>query len=270
MFDGNPKQYPNLVRFLNHFTRLKIGNQLRFPKETAGRVIAGVGLIALALPLVGLSSLSIVLGVVLAGAGIGLMFGRRVELTPEDEFMLSAQKVAATMQQCLVKRRLHRDLDNASLMLLEESCRHWARVQQAFQTSFWDAKTLPLHYQTVREQSLKASDRSMGEVMMLFQDQLPSQVVSRSPMDFVEEAVEKFVKPTKGDTRFAGPAFEPTRKIAEKLRTLADEAENVALETAQDPLVAPEIQPGTALDSSIGELRTIRQAEDELRQNLRG
>ena len=43
-----------------------------------------------------------------------------------------------------------------------------------------------------------------------------------------------------------------------------------SLSKREADVVVPQATPGTSLDLSLGELHTIRQAEDELRQNLSG
>ena len=65
-------------------------------------------------------------------------------------------------------------------------------------------------------------------------------------------------------------AFAPVREIAEKLRALAQETERMSHEARMDVDVPPVASPTRSLDQTLSELRSIRQAEDELRENLRG
>ncbi len=270
MFEGNPRQYPNLVRYLSHVSRRSVREidqgQLAPFLMLFGAValVIGVGLhISSALFIL------VMLAVAVVGWLVLVRQMRRKPRTQEEMFARQVREAGSTMQQCLEKRRLHRDLDSGSLMLLEECARYWSRIHQTLASANWDGADIPLLYRSTRDHALRAADDAMGELAIMFREQLPDQIKSRPPLDFVEEAVEKYVLPERREV-FVSPAFQPARKVADKLRTLALEAENVSARAMQDASTRSIIEPGQALDASIGEMRSISRAEDELRQNLTG
>ncbi len=267
MFTDKSRQYPHLTQYLNVASRQRTANAVPVSSADALAIgscaISGV-LLALMNPL--FAPIPIV--------GAFLYWTQREGRSRDKEKMsegerrrLEARPVVESLQSMIANRRLHRDLDTASLLVLEECARHWSRARATLASPFWTSPDLPVHYRTARETALGAVEGAMDEAMLLYRDYVPEQVGRRPAMDYVEEALEDFV--FKGP-RAAAPvpgALEPARQIAEKLRTLAAEAERAAQEAGN---AIPQAAPGSALDLSLGELRTIRQAEDELRQNLRG
>jgi hypothetical protein len=270
MFDGKLKNYPNLAQYLRQEVRQRHGS--RTEAEVALGVAAAAAFVALGvLTLFFGSILVLFLGFAAMAAGFPPLAKKlRKPKTPEEMRAVEAQSVARVMLECDEKRRLHRDLDPASLELLEECARHWSRATATLDSSFWKGDELPLHYRAAREQARHAVQESMHEVMLLYRDFLPDQVTSRAPLDFVDEALTEYVfkKPNQG--RFPPRAFEPVRSIADKLRMVADEVEVLSQEAIHDVGIPAPLEPGRALDATLGELRSIRQAEDELRQNLQG
>jgi len=269
MFANKARQYPNLVTYLHHVAQRKV-------ETPAGRlsVAAGVGLASswAAVATVGALTHAAWLAIPATVVALGLAGAMRDKpraLDAPDQLRLDAQETATVMRECLERRRLHRDLDTASLTLLEECARHWHRVNQVFSSPFWQDGLLPVHYHAARDQALRSAEAAMDEVMVLYRPCLPSEVKGRDAMDYVEEALEQYV--FRGGTQGnVPPAFVPAREIAEKLRDLANEAERISDDLRHDPSVAAQTAPGGTLDLSLGELRAIREAEEELRQNLRG
>lgn len=269
MFDGGAKQFPHLTRFLQRFLSRRFAPPTEWSAAKIGFIALAVIAVNVALGIGRIEAAAVGLIAVVAGAVFVFGRGSRREPTPEQRFMMEAQAAASVMDQCIQKRRLHRDLDAGSLTLLEECARNWQRVQTTFSSGYWDGEDLPLHYRTAKEQALKAVDSGMAEVVLMYRECLPEVVKGRDAMDFVEEAVEKYVLKEPRNPGFPPPVFDKARKVAEKMRQLATEAEDLA-RTAETDMPAAGSLPGSALDLSIGELRSIRTAEDELRQNLGG
>ncbi|AIE84165.1 hypothetical protein [Fimbriimonas ginsengisoli] len=267
-FEDPSKRYPNLVQALNVLGR----RRFLLEEDRATNVIV---LSSVAAFFGGWALSGSVLWPLFAGCVvllIGSIFKSRSRKPPPvvDERAIEATEIAKRMGMMLTKRRLHRDLDEGSLMLLEECARHWARARAALEGPFWTAGQVPAHYQSVRTLALSALDQSMDEVMLHYRDWVPDEVPNRHALDYVDEALEQFTMKGSKRANFPPAAFGPVRVIADKLRHLGDEAESLAREARVDPEVAAEVAPGRSLDQTLSELRQIREAEDELRQNLRG
>ncbi len=267
MFDGKPQQYPHLVRFLNHFSRRSIGYR---PLPVAPFFVFMAMVWAILFGLILQHPFIALLAFPLGVAGIILSSrSKKRELTADEQFLMEGQDVARIMSQCIEKRRLHRDLDSASMTLMEESARHYWRVHENFNAPYWTSNQLPLQYQSIRQQALLASDKGMSEIMLMFRDYLPQQVNNRHVVDYVDEALEKYAFKRPANS-FLPTTFKAARDVAEKIHTLADETVEITKKADLPLEKLPDVNPGSALDSSIGELRTLRQAEDELQEHLRG
>ncbi|MGV3614596.1 MAG: hypothetical protein ACO1SV_04590 [Fimbriimonas sp.] len=269
MFGGKARQYPNLVSYLHHASRQPERVAGRLPLSTAVGLTSGWGVFAIGATLLHQPALAVPAAFLTFGMGVLYSRTNRPAPSPRDRRREEAREVGDIMRRCLDLRRLHRDLDEGSLTLLEECSRHWARIYGVFGSGFWSDEHLPTAYAAAREQALNAADEAMEDVLILYRPCLPAEVKGRMAIDYVEEALEQYV--FKGQTG-VGPspaAFGPARQIAEKLRDLANEAERIASDLHRERVTAPTGVSGS-LEASLGELRAIRQAEDELRQNLRG
>jgi hypothetical protein len=71
------------------------------------------------------------------------------------------------------------------------------------------------------------------------------------------------------NTRHMSPFFDQAVGLVDQLKSLADEAEAVSRQLVTDPNLGAQGRPGAALEATLAELKQIRQAEDELRQDLR-
>lgn len=269
MFGGKARQYPNLVTYLHHVVRAPAPTVGKLPLPAALGFASVWGVFTAGATLMHQPGLAIPAALLTFGLSALYSRGQRTEPSPRDQRRDEAREVGLIMQRCLELRRLHRDLDENSLFLLEECARHWARVYAVFGSGFWTEPNLPNAYGTARQQALAAADEGMEDVLILYRPILPSQVSGRQAIDYVEEALENYV--FRGQTPGGQPpaAFHHARQIAEKLRDLADEAERIASDLHRERLTSPTATSGS-LDASLGELRAIREAEDELRQNLRG
>ena len=262
MFSSNPaKQLPNLSRYVEYASR----KPRRHPRESWAAVMAGIGLAILGAGLVTNALLAIGASLPLI-AGAGFLWLKR-EKGPKD--VLSAKRAdalqtAQVLKQMLDQRRIHRDLDEGSLALLEESARCWVRVQTALGAEYWQDLDLPITYMAARDQARGAADEAMMDILLLYGQTLPQTVGARPAMDYVDEALEKFVFKSRND-RMPPPEYYTARQVADKMLVLAQEAERIAREGVP-ALATP---PGHSLDVALGELRQIRQAEEELQNDLR-
>jgi hypothetical protein len=87
--------------------------------------------------------------------------------------------------------------------------------------------------------------------------------------DVMDDVIEKYVT---GPPRPRGDQFpvvyDQARELAEKLKLIASEVERATEEVSRDETVDLGYRSAAALDLALHDLRTIREAEDELRQNL--
>lgn len=195
---------------------------------------------------------------------------KRQQQSPEAARREEVREVGLRMREMIEQRRLHRDIDPGSLTLLEESARCWSRAHAAFESPYWTSTTLPLDYQAARDKARSAADESMGDILLLYRNHVPERVGSRPAMDYVDEALENFVFKGRTDSRMPPPAFHTARHVAEKLKSLADEAEALGQDGVRDASIPAPPVVGHSLEAALCELRTIREAEEELRQDLRG
>lgn len=268
MFEDPARKYPHLVQALNILAHRRFDEMPQTPAPFV--LFASLMAAGITFSLIG-SALTAAM-VLLAGTVVSLAVAAKVK-KPKQPINLNAREateVAKGMRVMLNKRRLHRDLDEGSLVLLEECSRQWMRAKASLEGSFWKGSSVPVQYQAVRVQALEALDGSMDDIMLHYRAFVPDHVENRHVMDYVDEAVEQFTFPSKRRGNFPPAAFGPVREIGEKLRQLADEAEQMAREARLDPTVEQEASPARSLDETLSGLREIRQAEEELRQNLRG
>lgn len=269
MFGGKARQYPNLATYLHHVTRKPAPTMGRLPLSAAIGLTSVWGVFTAGATLLQQPGLAIPAAMLTFGLGALLAKGQKQEPTAKERRQDEAREVGLRMQRCLELRRLHRDLDENSMLILEECANHWSRVYGVFGSGFWNDPDLPATYASARRQALNAADEGMEDVLLLYGPMLPSEVGGRQAMDYVEEALETYVFRGQVPASHPPAAFHQAHQIALKLGDLADEAERIANDLHRERLSAT-TPTSTSLDASLGELRAIRHAEDELRQNLRG
>jgi hypothetical protein len=266
---SSTKKFPNLSEYLQYANRR---NERRRRMRAAGsdflRAAGTMGVIG------GLLMVFVyaIMAVPLLAMGFGAFAlanrqsRRRQPETPEEALERAGEDAVATVWTSLNHSRLHRDLDAGSSALMEEGAASWRRARAALDSPFWSNPNLPLHYRNIRDQSTAVIDRAMDELLILFRTCLPSVPAKRGVGDYVEEVLEQYVF-GRGRPTNLPHQFEPAFEIVEKLQTLAIEVESVTHEVAREPEVA-HLGASQGLDICITELRSTRQAEEELRQNL--
>lgn len=265
-FEDPAKRYPHLAQALNLLSRRSFSTPMN--KGTQMVLLGSAAAFGLAIG----SAIEAAFAVAIATAVFGFFRFREARSLPPiqvDARAVEATEVARRMNQMLSKRRIHRDLDEASLLLLEESARQWFRAKSALEAPFWTSSQVPVQYQGIRRKAIEALDEAMDDVLLHYRMFVPDEVQNRNPLDYVDEALEQFTFKGRQRPYYPPAAFGPVREIAEKLSILADEAERLSREVHLDPAIAHEFAPGRSLDETLAGLREIREAEEELRQNLR-
>jgi len=206
-----------------------------------------------------------VIGAGLFAAAVGGFFSIRAAratnaLALEDPRVAHAREVAGLMVALNNLKRLHRDLDEGSLLMLEEASRGWTRIHAALKSGAW---VDPYRINTLaglRERMRNAADSAMADILTMYRPYLPMEAKPRHWGDYANEFVETFVKPG----RNAGPSvpaiFWDANAVADKLARLAAEAERISLHG--DPQATP--IPGQAIDHVLGEIKVRAVAESEL------
>lgn len=265
LFEDPSKRYPCLARVLSVFAARPVRNQ------GVNRLAAVLSIVLLVLTAVAVYNAPEVLFFSLPLMVFSLMraLGPTLRRSNVNNRADHATRTARLMSMLLQKKRLHRDLDSSSMFLLEECARHWCRSKDALDSGIWVTPELPEHYGKIRKQALSSLESTMEDVLLLYQVWLPDRVSNRHPLDYLDELAEKHLGKNKKVSEYPPPAFGPVREIADKLAELGDETERLATQMVLDPMMAEQLTQSRPLDETLKELRAVRQAEDELRQNLR-
>ena len=240
-------------------------------------ISAGIGgIVQLCLAVAGLAHFwAIALSAALAGFTvffIGMVVSetrRARDRDPLLEMKREAKQVAERLEACVGKKRLHRDLSVEVSTLLEEAAFNWHRARAALESPYWKSASLPPHLRAVRDQSLLAIDQGMQELLVLVSTSVPATPGRWSFGELIDEAVGQDIFATRGRIEHISPFHDQGRGVAFKMKELADQVESVSRQLAGQELVTGAPKPGSALEATLQELRQIKQAEDELRQDLR-
>jgi hypothetical protein len=168
------------------------------------------------------------------------------------------------MRAAIRNRRLHRDVGEASIILIDEAARQWGRVQTNLMHPFWNASGLPMHYEAIRDQAGRAADGAMDEILSMLKPMLPLEGEKRPLVDFLGEAIEGLTKKGSKSDEPIPPMFEPTRQLTEKLHAMADELERITSRASVDPGTFAQRGAAPALDNALYEMRALSRAEQEL------
>lgn len=214
--------------------------------------------------------LTVLVGVPGIAALIGVAWAlARKARTPEALRRAEIRRTAAEMK-AIKKRRLVKRLGAPLAMVLEEAARHYFRAEAALNGPFWTSPNLPSHWRIVREQALASAEAGMGDLLLLAKNLMTPGKDKPEWHEEVREVVDEILgKPVlQSETLSTFPSeFEPARAIAERLRSLAEEVEKSTMMVLRDES-AQTVSSIPSLDATLHELRQVRQAEDEIRQNL--
>lgn len=192
-----------------------------------------------------------------------------------------AREAVKLYKSAIDRRRIKKELDPAAGQVLEACTFHYMRAKVALDSSIWKSSEPGSHRHALRTQILDALDAAMEEALILGKDCLgkPSKdnwkdkLENSLDIDIVD-MVMSMTGVNLGDgfrdvhrsphTRIV---FHPMREIAEKLKMIASEVEQLTKEFAgQTSSLSGESAPAASLDIILAELRQVRQAEDELNQ----
>ncbi len=277
------RKFPNLTLYLQHLSN-----------ESARRSVTAVPAWTLLIS-VGLLVLGGTLGPwgFLGGAALGLALmgtvtaiaNRAKAKDPHEQRRRDVFRTAAELRQLEVHHKLHRWMDPVALQLLEAGAYHWSRVRSSLTGPQWGAKQLPEYWQSLRNQVSVASDEGMSDLLLLARNCLgPPQKDKQSDIQGVIEsfidldiadALQGLKQMASADwTAYAHQSPQAQmvaqhgREIAERLKALADDVESKAGEISMESSMPGELSSLEALDGVLGELRTVREAEEELQQRL--
>ena len=209
-------------------------------------------------------------GVYMLGA-YGISYKRKSkDADPQVELKREARQVAQRLDHCMHEKRLHRDLGAEVLALLEEAARNWDRAKSALESPYWKRADLPSHLRAVREQSLVAIDQGMQEMLVLFSTAVPKEPGKWTLGEFADEVIGQDVFASRGRLNHISPYYQEAHGVASKLLELADQVQSVSQQLAGQELITGAPKPGAALEATLAELRQLKQAEEELHQDLRG
>jgi len=287
------KRFPNLAGYLRKVVERRLTRVQRLSNWI------GAGLVTLLTPLAALS-----FGVGFGSLGIGLLaatlafplslfawyvIDKRLNRpkTEEEARRMEAWRGAQSLLSIEQQRRLHKLMDPSISQLLEAAAFHYARIDAATSSDFWNRESLPAHWRSVRGQAQEAADQAMEELVMLALPCMgePQADRGKAMKNAIEDLFEMDLVIAIGGikdaatadwTRFAHRSplaprtFEVGRVIAEKLKRLADEVEAKASEAAVES--GSHIEVGTAADSIdvvLSEISAVKEAEDELQQRVK-
>lgn len=182
--------------------------------------------------------------------------------------------VATQMYASLMRRKLHRDITPTAAAILEEGAHQWTRIQRALDTPFWKDETLAEHWRVIRDHALVNVDRAMLELILLLQTSYQPNSGPQGWQAVMVDVVEQLggtVHIERGDDMLP-VTFDQAQHLLLMMAELATEVENASrdlisagVEQADDKL-----RSRLAIGQTLQELRSVREAEEELRRNLGG
>lgn len=178
------------------------------------------------------------------------------------------------------KKKLHSWVDPVLLQLLEAAAYHYSRVRLVLEAPSW--LTASGSRAQLRAQARQAADEAMLDLLVLVQPSIGKPLKDKKDdlegiiEDFFEldiaEALSGIQRVASSDWRdyahqspHAQAIFPSCRGLAERIKTLADELEQMPAPAEQlDPASLPPTQSAASLDYLLGELRAVKEAEQEL------
>lgn len=267
--------------------------------EHPGEKAAGMGCVTgfLSIPVWGFAAFSFLSwpGLLLAlpaaivtGAIVGAIVSKR---TPKVDPAVAARcdgwgKALHAFRDIKNKKKLHSWVDPVLLQLLEAAAYHYSRVRTTLEAPAWLTSTG--NRAQLRAQARQAADEAMLDLLVLIQPSIGKPLKDRK--DDIEDIIEDFFELEIADalsgiqrvassdwrdyahqSPHAQAIFPSCRGLAERIKSLADELEQMpaAVENA-DPATLPPTQSAASLDYLLGELKAVKEAEQELGQQHLG
>jgi hypothetical protein len=280
----NHKRFPYFVEYLLRDRPVvrELAGHARADKQTG--LASGIGFAA-ALGAVIFLPLTVILKIVafVAILAIGSMAGqylRKQALAPKNQEQARAQQLVATHKvylDAVDENRLHKDLDMTVAQLLEASAYSWFRVHERLAEPIWNGPQSSAHLQAIRSSLLITANEAMRTAVGLGLRCMAPPNSRRTPMEEISDSlsdldldgilstVRKAMKGKKGfQSENLGEVYAPMREIAEKLKAMRDEVEQMTNESMGARHSAQSSTPTAELDEAIDMLRGLRHASREL------
>jgi hypothetical protein len=277
LFPEKPKQLPYLADYLTHAASEKPGwvPNSSVLTDLASSTVVGGGVGFATMMVAGQNWVAgLVAGVscfIVHAVGAARLSRYAAKTRPlEDRVQLerNAREVIRRMQASMNRRRLHRDLSVDAASILEEAACHWSRARASLLSPYWTRQDLSPHMQGMRDQSLDTIERTMQELLVLYTTTIPTEPGNWNLAEVVDEVFGKNVF-SSGPERRINPFHEEAVNLVQHLRELADEAEHISRQLVSDSAYGSQSRPGASLEATLADLRSLREAEEELRKDLR-
>lgn len=231
LFVDPTRDYPDLVKALQAMGQLATSRESERSRTRQTlfytvAFLAGFSLIVLQ----GRSSFDVITTIVVS-LSVGLGFDGWYRTRRRSR---QAAELALRMTEMIAKRRLHRDIDEPSLVVLNECSRQWFRAREALECSVWKVRGLPMDYQQTRDTALAIATDAMHRALLEFRDRVPEVVPGRQASDFAEELDEN-LRGNANEKPKPSPVYFAPRAIAKHLYALADEAEHLVDRIKDEP-----------------------------------
>lgn len=297
------REYPYLAAYLDH--------EIASPSIAVTERIMGMGCAAVGIgaPLGGIA-IGLATSLLTGNFGLGMVGGlfgfigtialggvliaKKVKasqkpVSEEDRLLREAMGSRSALLDLDKNKKLTKWLDPVAAQLLEAGAYHWSRVRTTLDASAWTHGDVPGHWKALREKALTGADVAMAELLILASGCVGEPMKNRKDEwnsiveDFVsldiEDALRGLSKATSNHPnqyRYTSPntrdIFDPGKRIAERLKDLADEVQNATprvLAETSNTVAIPGATTGYAtesLDVLLGEIKAVRQAEKELHE----
>jgi len=205
--------------------------------------------------------------------------------TPQEHEDVRRHQIVNDLHSRADSRKLHKELDPSAAQLLEACAHYWNQIRRALTGPAWADPDVSGQYAMLREQSFQAANGAMLEALLLCapcvgtpqrkkSDDLKEAWEDLLDLDW-EDALDGFRRVAKAESHeyaFHSPhirqVFQPVREIAERLKMLAEEVEQVSSEMLHSKAALPGTGAVSGIDLVLKEFQMSRQAEAELDQRL--
>ena len=187
--------------------------------------------------------------------------------TDDELYKIEAHKLLDSLRAMRRYNRLHRDMSEATLTILDEIARLRQEIFHLLEAPYWRNPHLSETYLRLRKQAMHAANQSVLDAVVQFRGNIPEVVRPRQWSDWIDESVSLLLK-SGGRSHYTEPGFDAAFDIAQKLQELKFELQSISNEAANEPLDVSHLIPGSTIDVTMQEIRNLKKAEEELRQGL--
>lgn len=288
--ESKRKRMPNFVRYVER-------RSPEVARDDSARVLAGCTLGPLAMLGIGLALaqvvsgfvaalLTLVVGTPVVVATLALVLGRLGKpRSAEEKRRAAIHTLLESVGASIERKRLHREIDPTAAQLWEAAAYYWLAIRETLDGPWWASATG--QYAALREQSKRAADEAMDEIVLLGsscmgrpgrerKDDLRDAVEDLAELD-IAEALEGFKRLAGSDKQAyshrspnIAAVFPAMRDLAEKLKLMSAEVSDLSQKAAATATAGPESLPAASgIDLVLTELKAVRQAESELEEDQR-